>query len=606
MIPKNKQMKVYLLLFLNIIISHGYSQSKSSFSPKEYEFIQNEIRRLANSKIDSAFIVAFRLEKSADLEHKIFAKGTLAYLSQSKNDIQTSDQKRKEVMELSEKMPNSDKKHRSLAYFYNYIGLIDWQRGKLSNALFELNKGLECSKKINDIKQVIKLEMNISLINQQIGNYQLAIKSLKKAEKLIQENNFRFTENDFFTTKSSLFLNLGTNYEHTFKKNKNDIKVLDSALFYYKKGVPYSKYSISNKVSLQNNIAGVYLQLNKIEDGINTYQNVISECLENKLDLEFYVATYNLGHAYFLKGKYDTSLVYFTKVDSLHNSTANKYRSLEYVNSKYYQAKIYESKADYVKAAHFAKMYLENLETEEMKLINEKEKINGFQNDQILKKEMIEMQDKYKTQNLFRTIGLYLGIIIILALLYFLVKNYRHRKITEAKFNAIIEKYRKEEHLETESSTLRFNEEKQQENNQVGTLNLDEEKENQLLQKLKELEEKKVFLNQDFTLQFVAKKIKTNTTYLSHVVNKNFEKTFSEYTNELKINHVINEMITNSLYRKYSTQAIAESVGYKNANSFTRSFNKKTGLSPVQFAKKLEEKNIASQVSKFTRISGDN
>lgn len=590
-------MKRYLLVFLNIIISHGYSQSKSFFTPKEYEFFQNEIRRLASSKTDSAFIVAFRLEKSADLEHKIFAKGTLAYLSQSTGDILTSDKKRKEAIELSEKMPHSDKKYRSLAYLYNYIGLIDWQRNKLSNALFELNKGLECSRKINDLKLFIKMGINISLIYQQIDNYQLAIKSLKKAEKLIEENNFRFTENDFLITKSSLLLNLGSNYEHIFKENKKDIKALDSALFYYKKGLAYSKYSIFNRVKLQNNIASVYLQMNKIDDGITTYQSIISECGENKLDLELYVATYNLGYAYFLKNQHDKSLVYFTKVDSIHNSTANKYRSLEYVNSKYYQAKIYESKADYVKAAHFAKMYLENLETEEMKLINEKEKINGFQNDQILKKEMIEMQDKYKTQNLFRTIGLCLGIIIILALLYFLIKNYRHRKITEANFNAIIEKYRKEGHLEIESSTLRFNEEKQQESNPVGTINLDEEKEIQLLQKLKELEEKKVFLNQDFTLQFVAKKIKTNTTYLSHIVNKNFEKTFSEYTNELKINYVINEMITNSLYRKYSTQAIAESVGYKNATSFTRSFNKKTGLSPVQFAKKLEEKNIASQVS---------
>jgi YesN/AraC family two-component response regulator len=86
----------------------------------------------------------------------------------------------------------------------------------------------------------------------------------------------------------------------------------------------------------------------------------------------------------------------------------------------------------------------------------------------------------------------------------------------------------------------------------------------------------------------VAKKIKTNTAYLSYVVNKRLGKSFSEYANELKLNYVINQLITNPTYRKYSTQAIAESAGFKKANSFTISFKKRTGLTPVQFAEKIE------------------
>ena len=81
--------------------------------------------------------------------------------------------------------------------------------------------------------------------------------------------------------------------------------------------------------------------------------------------------------------------------------------------------------------------------------------------------------------------------------------------------------------------------------------------------------------------------LKTNTTYLSYVVNKRFGKSFGEYSNELKINYVINEMITNHMYRKYSTQAIAESVGFKNAVSFAKSFRKRTGVSPAQFASNI-------------------
>ncbi|GAA6768903.1 hypothetical protein AAFH68_48610 [Flavobacterium sp. CGRL1] len=118
-------------------------------------------------------------------------------------------------------------------------------------------------------------------------------------------------------------------------------------------------------------------------------------------------------------------------------------------------------------------------------------------------------------------------------------------------------------------------------------LSIDEAKENKIVEKLLALESKLEYLNADFTLPYVAKKIKTNTTYLSYVVNKRFGKSFGEYSNELKINYVINEMITNHMYRKYSTQAIAESVGFKNAVSFAKSFRKRTGVSPAQFANNI-------------------
>jgi YesN/AraC family two-component response regulator len=105
------------------------------------------------------------------------------------------------------------------------------------------------------------------------------------------------------------------------------------------------------------------------------------------------------------------------------------------------------------------------------------------------------------------------------------------------------------------------------------------------------LEQKKYFLSKEFNQQNVAKKIKTNTTYLSHIVNTNFNKSFSEYANELKINYVIDELLNNPVYRKYSTQAIAESVGFKNAISFTKSFKKRAGVSPTQFIHKIENNN---------------
>lgn len=580
-------MKVYLLLFFNFIIFNSFSQSNFFFSAKEYVRLQNEIRK---STVDDALKLTSKLEKSHITEQKLFAKATMAYFLQLKGEQKIADQKMKEAVLLAKTMPDSNEKWQSLAYINNYTGLIYWQRRKLSEALVKLQKGIEYSKKIRDIKQIIKIEINIATINNEIENYHLAIKSLKKSDKMIKENNFLFDEDETLLIKSALFLNLGKNYEFLYKNNNQNTNYLDSALISYKKAVAYSKPSIINKLRAQNNIAGLYLEQNRYDDAIKIYQNVLVESSENDLDNDFYVVSYNLGYSFFRKNKFDKALVYFDKVDSLYQNDKSKVN--EYTKSKYFQSKIYENFKDYEKASEFASLYLENLEKNEIKLNEEKEIINNIQNDQTLKKEMIELKEKYKVQILLKKIGFYFILFISAFLLYMIFKNYKSKKVIEARFSSVLNEYRERvEELKKKNATL------EQESQSIQSLSqgltLDEEKEAEILKKLKDIELKKVFLNQDFTLQFVAKKIKTNTTYLSYIVNKNFGKSFSEYANELKINYVINEMISNTKYRKYSTQAIAESVGYKNATSFARSFNKKTGLSPVQFAQKLDTHDIS-------------
>lgn len=584
---KKQQMKVYLLLFFNFIISNGFSQSKSFFSAKEYALLQNEIRK---STVDDALKLASKLEKSQVTEQKLFAKATISYFLQLKGEQKIADQKMEEAVLLSKTMPDSKEKWQSLAYINNYTGLIYWQRRKLSDALVKLQKGIEYSKKTGDIKQIIKLEINVATINNEIENYYLAINSLKKSDKMIKENNFLFDEDETLLIKSALFLNLGKNYEFLYKSNSENKIYLDSALICYKRAIAYSKPSIINKLRAQNNIAGLYLEQNKYDDAIKIYQNVLVECSENHLDNDFYVVSYNLGYSFFKKNKFDKALVYFDKVDSLFQNDKSKVN--EYIKSKYFQSKIYENFKNYEKASEFASLYLENLEKNELKLNEEKEIINNIQNDQSLKKEMIELKEKYKFQILIKKLVFYFVLFITAFLIYIIIKNYKSKKVIEARFSLVLNEYRERvEELKKKNATLEH--ETQTIQSIPQGLTLDEEKEAEILKKLKDIELKKVFLNQDFTLQFVAKKIKTNTTYLSYIVNKNFEKSFSEYANELKINYVINEMISNAKYRKYSTQAIAESVGYKNATSFARSFNKKTGLSPVQFAQKLDTHDIS-------------
>lgn len=575
-------MKYYLYL---LFVAFSIGNAQNQLNDKQFSLLQDKVRILTSQNIDSAFILADKIEKSNNYIHQAFAKGAKSYLYQLINDSENSVKHYNQSLVLINKAPASIEKTKNLAYLFNYGGLADWARGNYNKALVKYQKGEELSIKVNDIVQVVKFNNNIALINSEIGNYKIAIKKSLRSDYLIEKNKTLYTIDQYNLNKSNVYLSLGKFYETKFEnENNKNIKYLDSALYFYKKTILFSTDNTKNRIGAKLNIANVLLYQKKVNETEKAYQTVVTEAKENNLTFEHSVAIYNLGYFYFSQKKYEKALVYFEKTDSIYHK--NKSNIGDFIYSNYYQSKIYESYSDSENSLKHADIYLNYFEKNEENIMNQTQEINQTQNSKTLTKEMESMRSKYATQVLLKKIALYFFGFLIVVLLFIYLKKNRENKIAELKYNAIIEEYKEKltanlsDNLPKESKTT------------ISNLNLDEEKENILYEKLLKLEEQKVFLNQNFTLPFVAKKIKTNTTYLSYVVNKRFGKTFSEYANELKINYVINEMITNKSYRKYSTQAIADSVGYKNATSFTKSFNKKTGLSPVKFAEKLNDNTI--------------
>lgn len=579
-------MKYYIYLFLFIISSASAQQKISDI---EFQKLQDKVRLLSLPKTDSAFIVANSIEKSNNYIHKAFAKGAKGYLYQLKYDSINSKKCYKESFLLINKAPKSTERTKNIAYLYNYGGLSDWLRGKNDEALIKYLKGETYSKEVNDIVQMIKFNSNIALINGEIGNFQIAIDKTLHCDFLIEKNKALLNVDQYYLNKSTNYLNIGKYYETKFEnEDKKNIKLLDSAYYFYKKAISYSSDNAKNRLRAQLNIANVLSNKNKIDEAEKAYQNIISETKESNSTYENGLANYNLGYLYYNQKKFTKALVYFEKTDSIFHLTNSNID--DFIYSNYYQSKIYESLSDSENSLKHANIYLEYFAKNEEKMINQAQKINQAQNSNTLKNEMEEMKQKYTFTVLSKKITFYLLGFVSIALLFIYFKNRNTNKKSELKYKEIIENYKVQLQESTTQKSEKIATDSEKES-KLSNLNLDEEKENLIYEKLIKLEEQQVYLNQDFTLQFVAKKIKTNTTYLSYIVNKRFGKTFSEYANELKINYVINEMITNKSYRKYSTQAIAESVGYKNATSFTKLFNKKTGLSPVKFAEKLNADN---------------
>ncbi|WP_084163866.1 helix-turn-helix domain-containing protein [Olivibacter sitiensis] len=117
----------------------------------------------------------------------------------------------------------------------------------------------------------------------------------------------------------------------------------------------------------------------------------------------------------------------------------------------------------------------------------------------------------------------------------------------------------------------------------------------QLLGKLNQFEQNKKFLRPNITLEKLANQLGTNQTYLSSTINKHKNQTFSEYLNSLRINYVLDELVNNrdSIFFKYSIEAMAKHVGYNNATAFSRAFQTRTGVKPSVFIKEVTKDDVS-------------
>lgn len=109
-----------------------------------------------------------------------------------------------------------------------------------------------------------------------------------------------------------------------------------------------------------------------------------------------------------------------------------------------------------------------------------------------------------------------------------------------------------------------------------------------ILRGLKIFEEKEQYLKNGITLNSLAKKLKTNSTYLSQVVNTYKEKTFASYLSDLRIDYALIRLVNDKTFRSYKLSVIAEELGYNNEQAFSKAFKRRTGTTLSIYLKEIE------------------
>ncbi|MBX7056409.1 MAG: helix-turn-helix domain-containing protein [Pyrinomonadaceae bacterium] len=98
------------------------------------------------------------------------------------------------------------------------------------------------------------------------------------------------------------------------------------------------------------------------------------------------------------------------------------------------------------------------------------------------------------------------------------------------------------------------------------------------------MSEERPYLDPSLTLTDLTRSVGVNTTVLSHLINKGFNKNFNDFINEHRIHAVKSKL---RVADDETVLAIAFDCGFNSKATFNRAFKKFTGMTPREYQEKL-------------------
>lgn len=92
----------------------------------------------------------------------------------------------------------------------------------------------------------------------------------------------------------------------------------------------------------------------------------------------------------------------------------------------------------------------------------------------------------------------------------------------------------------------------------------------------------KKYKDPTYSAKFLAKELKTNTRYLSAVINSRFNMNYSCLLNGYRVKEAMH-LLTDKRYIDKNVEEISSMVGFANRQSFYAAFYKNVGMTPKEY-----------------------
>lgn len=367
------------------------------------------------------------------------------------------------------------------------------------------------------------------------------------------------------------------------------------------------------------NIADTYLRINNPTEAARYNDIAMNSCENDKLNTACVVILMNDAIIKYQKQEYDKAIEISTEVKNSFLMLKSENMAVTpyfYLGKSFYKKKEYEKAIENIekaiqlsidkdvaftdqKEAHkiLYQAYTELGNTEKAKenfnhystLDVKNDSINVQLNNTIHKKyDIVPLQDEValldsnnqKQRKLTKYLYISLAFLVVFLVGFFMWFK-RKQGQNKLRFQRLLVKIDALEQQKKESVTPEVT-------SKENTNPVTDENVLQILKGLEAFEEKELYLRQDCTLSYVAKKLKTNTSYLSNVINTYKEKPFRSYLSELRINAALIKLKNDDKLRSYTIKAIANEFGFKRSETFSRVFKAHTEMYPSDYIKSLE------------------
>ncbi len=482
-----------------------------------------------------------------------------------------------------------------LSYLHYCRGIIFYNQNRLKEAL---NWFLIANKESNNSSLDLNTRINysIAIIKKTQGNYQEALLMFKKCEEIAKENKYPnylrylFGLSELYNRMDQIDLS------EQYTNRGLDLRKKDASGEYYypyfisNKGKNYYKRKEYNKAILQLISSSKSFQIN------NDYSNYA----EN---------SYYIGECYRELNQDEKAMMYYKKIDSIFIAKKDIYPLI--ISAYEHLITYYKKKKNYQQTIHFSDQFIkaDKVLDDNYKYIASKiAKTYDIQQVVAEKQAVIASLTSDKKTSLITIILLLLGIIL---LVFWFYKYYKQKKKELQKQKVLFEAYIAAREQKREPKVILTN---LYDDNPIQnpplleksdtTLELEPdtiEKETllginpkvvaEIMNWLEIFKTDKWFL-ETYTVDELAKKIETNSTYLSRVIKETTGCSYPQYLNTLRIEYIIDKLVTEKNFLKYSVQALSESSGYNSVDTFVRAFVLHTKMKPSNFVKQLKNKYL--------------
>ncbi len=512
------------------------------------------------------------------------------------------------------KKGRKDRNQIKIAIGYSLIGYTYGFETKkeYDKRLAYLDSAIYACKGINHEQYPLLFYINKSVVHYRFGNYQkalngyiysheLAKKKESKFYEIIATNNIAIIKRKFGKyEEAKLMFQECVDYEYErLRKGVKDPSAylyelsqlittyrlngqIDSAHILNRQGYKLAKDTVAKRLFAFNE--GVFLYYEK------KYKKAIEQIktfFPNEKKLKFLFEDYSVINAYLFLGmsyealsQNEIAIQYYQKIDSIAGEADLIISETRWAYNKLIDH--YKTVGDKNQQLFYTNrlLHADSIADASYKSLNETLKKDYDIPQLLVEKEALITDLEAKDDQSSKVI---LGLSLFsLVLGGFLFWNYHKRKAYGQRFELLMNQTKEEE------------QKPMQEPSKDSDIGISESIVTEILQKLNDFEQQQGYLKNSLTLNSLAKELKTNANYLSKIVNANKHKSFSHYINDLRIEYVVTQLKSNPTFRKYTVKAIANEIGFKSPDAFSKAFYKSTGIYPSYFIKQLEkQENVA-------------